>query len=190
MRMVFRNSCLKIGEIKRFPGCTNGVHVMNQHKKLKRNKVFLSAGLFIASAMFMLSQFTGNTVSATAIGAGKQSAANTASAQAVQTASMRSNTSSSGLYADGTYTGSATDAYYGTVQVKAVIQNGKLATVQFLQYPSDRSTSRYINGQAMPALTTEAIQAQSANVNIVSGATFTSQAFQQSLQSALASAHA
>lgn len=91
-----------------------------------------------------------------------------------------------GLYADGSFVGSVADAYYGSVQVKAVISGGKIADVQFLQYPSDRSTSRYINGQAMPLLQQEAIQAQSAQVNGVSGATFTSQAFIQSLASALA----
>jgi uncharacterized protein with FMN-binding domain len=91
-----------------------------------------------------------------------------------------------GLYADGSYTGSPADAYYGTVQVKVIVTNGKIADVQFLQYPSDRSTSRYINGQAMPMLTQEAITAQSANVNGVSGATATSGAFIQSLASALA----
>lgn len=93
-----------------------------------------------------------------------------------------------GQYANGSYTGSPADAYYGTVQVKAVIQNGQLADVQFLQYPSDRSTSRYINSQAMPLLTQEAIQAQSAQVDGVSGATETSMAFVQSLASALAQA--
>lgn len=91
-----------------------------------------------------------------------------------------------GLYADGSYTGSPADAYYGTVQVKVIVSGGQITGVQFLQYPSDRSTSRYINGQAMPMLTQEAIQAQSANVNGVSGATATSGAFVQSLASALA----
>jgi len=91
-----------------------------------------------------------------------------------------------GKYADGSYIGSAADAYYGTVQVKAIVKNGQLADVQFLQYPNDRSNSRYINSQAMPLLTQEAIQAQSAQVDGVSGATFTSQAFQQSLATALA----
>lgn len=93
-----------------------------------------------------------------------------------------------GQYANGTYTGSPANAYYGTVQVEAVIQNGAIADVRFLQYPNDRSTSRYINSQAMPALTSEAIQAQSAQVDGVSGATDTSQAFVQSLASALAQA--
>ncbi len=95
---------------------------------------------------------------------------------------------STGIYKDGSYTGPVTDAYYGNVQVQATIQGGKLTNVQFLQYPNDRGTSIRINGQAMPMLTQEAIQAQSANVDIVSGATQTSEAFQQSLAAALANA--
>lgn len=90
-----------------------------------------------------------------------------------------------GKYADGSYTGSVADAYYGIVQVKIIVTGSKITDVQFIQYPSDRSTSRYINSQAMPLLTQEAIQAQSAQVNGVSGATFTSQAFKQSLSVAL-----
>jgi uncharacterized protein with FMN-binding domain len=93
-----------------------------------------------------------------------------------------------GLYTDGSYTGSVANAYYGNVQVKAVISGGKIADVQFLQYPNTHSTSVYINSQAMPYLRQEAIQAQSANVDIVSGATDTSMAFQQSLAAALAQA--
>ena len=90
-----------------------------------------------------------------------------------------------GKYKDGTYTGIVADAFYGNVQVQAVIQNGKIATVTFLQYPNDRRTSVMINGQAMPLLTQEAIQAQSAQVDGVSGATQTSRAFIESLTSAL-----
>jgi uncharacterized protein with FMN-binding domain len=93
---------------------------------------------------------------------------------------------SSGQYVDGSYTGSAANAYYGTVQVKAVVTNGQLADVQFVQHPDTHLNSIFINSRAMPLLTQEAIQAQSANVDGVSGATFTSQAFVQSLSSALA----
>ena len=93
-----------------------------------------------------------------------------------------------GQYADGTYTGSPGDAYYGMVQVQAVIQSGKLANVNILQYPNTHSTSIYINQQALPYLIQEAVQIQSANVNVVSGATDTSMAFQQSLASALGQA--
>lgn len=103
-----------------------------------------------------------------------------------RTQKMRGPMMQKGLYADGSYTGSVSDAYYGSVQVKAIIRSGKIADVQFLQYPNDRSNSRSINDQAMPLLTQEAIQAQSAQVSGVSGATFTSDAFVQSLTAALA----
>jgi uncharacterized protein with FMN-binding domain len=94
-----------------------------------------------------------------------------------------------GQYKDGSYTGPSVNVFYGYVQVQAVIQGGQLADVVFLQYPSDRSTSRSINSQAMPLLTQEAIQAQSASVNGVSGASATSQGFVQSLTDALTQAH-
>lgn len=94
------------------------------------------------------------------------------------------NTPNSG-YKDGTFTGDPADAFYGFIQVQAIIQNGKITDVKFLQSPNDRSRSIAINAQADPMLAQEAIQAQSANVNIISGATDSSQAFIQSLQSAL-----
>jgi uncharacterized protein with FMN-binding domain len=96
--------------------------------------------------------------------------------------------SSTVSYKDGTYTGSAQDAYYGIVQVQAVISGGKITDVVFLQYPSDNRTSQYINSQAMPMLKQEALVAQSASVSGVSGASATSPAFQQSLADALTSA--
>ena len=96
----------------------------------------------------------------------------------------------SSLYKDGSYTGSVADAQWGVVQVKAVIQHGKITDVQFLQYPNDRSRSVYINSIADPQLTSEAIQAQSANVDIVTGATDSSDAFIQSLTDAISQAHA
>lgn len=93
-----------------------------------------------------------------------------------------------GKYKDGTYTGSIADAFYGNVQVQVTVSGGNITDVQFLQHPSDRRTSIEINSQAMPMLKQEAIQAQSAQVSGVSGATATSQAFIQSLASALSQA--
>lgn len=94
----------------------------------------------------------------------------------------------SGMYKDGTYTGGVADAFYGNIQVQAVITGGRLTDVVFLQYPNDNGTSISINTQASVYLKQEAIAAQSANVNIVSGASDSSIAFQQSLASALAQA--
>jgi uncharacterized protein with FMN-binding domain len=93
-----------------------------------------------------------------------------------------------GIYKNGVYKGPEVDAYYGLVQVQATIQSGKLTNVQFLEYPTDRRTSQEINNIAVPYLQQEAIQAQSARVDIVSGATLTSEAFMMSLQNALDSA--
>jgi uncharacterized protein with FMN-binding domain len=95
---------------------------------------------------------------------------------------------SQGLYKDGTYKGPEVDAYYGLVQVQATVQGGKLSGVQFLEYPSDRRTSVEINNIAIPYLQQEAMQAQSSSVDIISGATLTSEAFIMSLQNALNSA--
>jgi len=90
-----------------------------------------------------------------------------------------------GSFKDGQYTGDEVDAYYGLVRVQADIQGGRITNIQFLEYPNDRRTSVRINSIAIPYLTTEAIQAQSADVDIISGATLTSEAFAQSLQTAL-----
>jgi len=104
------------------------------------------------------------------------------------TTSTSSSSSTPGQYKDGTYTGSSADAYYGNVQISATISGGKITDVKFLQYPDTHQTSVIINQQAMPYLKQEAIRAQTANVQVISGATFTSQAFQQSLQAALSQA--
>jgi len=96
-----------------------------------------------------------------------------------------STTTSTTGYKDGTYTGASEDAFYGNVQVSATISGGKITEVRFLSYPNDSPNSQDINSQATPVLKQEALKAQSAKVDIVSGATQTSQAFALSLQSAL-----
>jgi uncharacterized protein with FMN-binding domain len=91
---------------------------------------------------------------------------------------------------DGTYTGTQADAYYGMVQVRAVVSGGKVASVDVLSYPADRSRSRGINSFALPQLQSEVVRAQSASVDVVSGATLTSEAYISSIAAALAQARA
>ncbi len=88
-------------------------------------------------------------------------------------------------YNDGTYVGLVENAFYGNVQIQTTIQNDKIVSVQFLQYPNKQTESQKINTRATPILSSEAIKAQSASVDTVSGATHTSRAFVQSLASAL-----
>jgi uncharacterized protein with FMN-binding domain len=130
---------------------------------------------------------TSSTTPSSASSNTSTSTASTASSSTPAASTTTSNTTS-GRYADGTFTGKSYDAYYGNVQVSVTITGGKISSVKFLQYPNTHSTSVYINNQAMPYLQQEAIQAQSANVQLISGATFTSQAFIQSLSSALSQA--
>ena len=94
----------------------------------------------------------------------------------------------SGGYKDGIYTGSVADAIYGKLQVVVTISGGKITDVSFPVYPNNPGHSSQVSAFALPQLKQEAIASQSANVNIVSGATQTSQAFQQSLAAALAQA--
>jgi len=91
-------------------------------------------------------------------------------------------------FRDGSYAGGTYDAYYGRVQVKANVQGGRLVSVDVLQFPSDRRTSRAINNQALPLLEREVVRAQSTRVDTVSGATLTSEAYLRSLTSALGKA--
>lgn len=92
------------------------------------------------------------------------------------------------LYKDGTYKGSVEDAHYGLVQVEAEIKDGNIVSVNFLQYPNDNNTSRYINESAIPILTEEVLYAQTSQVDIVTGASHSSKAFRKSLATALSNA--
>jgi uncharacterized protein with FMN-binding domain len=91
-------------------------------------------------------------------------------------------------FQDGQFPGKTYDAYYGLLQVQANISGGQLVSVDVLQYPKDRRTSRYINSQALPILQQEVVTAQNTQVDMVSGATLTSEAFLKSLGSALSQA--
>ena len=89
---------------------------------------------------------------------------------------------------DGTYTGPVADAFYGPLQVEAVIENGRLADVKVVRYPDDRPESIQVNEHSNPLLRAEALSAQTAAVDIISGATQSSEAFQKSLAAALSQA--
>jgi uncharacterized protein with FMN-binding domain len=84
----------------------------------------------------------------------------------------------------GTFAGNPIDTRYGTMQVAAVISNGKLTDVRLLQ-ETDGGRSHQIDAAAIPVLKSEALSAHGANIDVVSGATFTSQGYAKSLQSAL-----
>jgi uncharacterized protein with FMN-binding domain len=97
--------------------------------------------------------------------------------------------SSSGLR-DGTFTGQAANTRYGAVQVQITVSGGTITDVQVPQYPSEGGRDQQINSRALPVLVKETVHAQSAQVDMVSGATYTSTGYRTSLQSALDQARA
>jgi len=88
----------------------------------------------------------------------------------------------------GTSTGAAADTRFGPVQVQITISNGKITNVTAPQYPTESFRDQQINAQAIPYLIQETLQAQSANIQGVGGASYTSEGFYQSLVSALSKA--
>lgn len=92
-------------------------------------------------------------------------------------------TSASGLK-DGTFTGTAATNRYGGVTVTVTVASGKITNVTAATSAAD-SKSQQINTRAVPTLKSEVLAAQSADISTVSGATYTSQSYITSLQSAL-----
>jgi uncharacterized protein with FMN-binding domain len=92
-------------------------------------------------------------------------------------------------YMDGQYTGQDFPNQFGDTQVKVTIAGGRITDVQAVQLPFDRPRSAEISQYASPRLHDEVLQAQSAQIDSLSGATYTSDAYAQSVQSALDQAH-
>jgi uncharacterized protein with FMN-binding domain len=88
-----------------------------------------------------------------------------------------------------TFVGANAQTRYGPVQIKITYAAGRVTGVVAVQLPSGRSRDAEINNYAVPILERETLAAQSANINAVSGATYTSDGYVQSLQSALDAAH-
>jgi uncharacterized protein with FMN-binding domain len=93
--------------------------------------------------------------------------------------------SSSASFKDGTYTGNSEDTAYGTVQIAVVVSGGKITDVKFLQMPNDLGHTQEVTAAAEPLLKDITLQKQSSHIDFVTGATSTSEGYQQSLQSAL-----
>jgi uncharacterized protein with FMN-binding domain len=99
--------------------------------------------------------------------------------------STGSSSGSTGSTASKTVTGSSVDTRWGPVQVRITVVNGKITSAQAVDYPQNNPRDQEINAVAIPQLQQETISAGSASIDMVSGATYTSQGYIQSLQSAL-----
>jgi len=113
----------------------------------------------------------------------KATAKASASAQATQSAAPAQTQANTSSNVSGTYTGNAINVGYGIVQVKITVSNGKITDAQAVQAPNGRN-DRYTN-MSVPVLRQRTLAAQSANINGVSGASYTSYGWYTSLVSAL-----
>ncbi|MFF6803729.1 FMN-binding protein [Streptomyces sp. NPDC012616] len=84
-----------------------------------------------------------------------------------------------------TLTGDSVQTRWGPVQVRITLKDGRLTDVTAVSYPQENPRDQQINSYAVPQLTREALTAQSADIDTVSGATYTSDGYRRSLQSAL-----
>ena len=84
-----------------------------------------------------------------------------------------------------TYTGAAAQTHWGTVQVSITVTDGKITDVTVPLYPSGNDKDQRINARALPILTQNTLTNQNADIDMISGATVTSDGYVQSLQSAL-----
>ncbi|WIB66350.1 FMN-binding protein [Curtobacterium sp. MCBD17_035] len=99
--------------------------------------------------------------------------------------STSSGSTSTATFTDGTFTGSTVSTQYGDVQVQVTVSGGKITAVTPLHLTDAEQRSVMISEQAAPLLEDEVLSAQSADVDTISGATYTSDAYLQSLQAAL-----
>ena len=97
---------------------------------------------------------------------------------------------SAGKLSDGSYQGTVEQTRYGPVQVEITVSGGRISDVKALQLTNAEQRSVQISNQAAPILRSEVLKAQSADVATVSGATFTTEGYLTSLQSALDKAKA
>lgn len=103
---------------------------------------------------------------------------------AASTSRAASSSNSKGS-ASRTVTGRAVDTQYGPVQVRITVAKGKVTSVTAVNYPTQGPRDEQINSYAIPALNKEALAAGSAQIDMISGATYTSTGYIDSLQSAL-----
>jgi uncharacterized protein with FMN-binding domain len=105
------------------------------------------------------------------------------------TSSSRSTSPKTPSQSATTVNGSVADTVWGPVQVQVKIDNGKITDVITLVHPTGTGRDETINSYALPKLRLQALKAQSANIDGVSGATVTSDGYRESLQAALDAAH-
>ena len=147
----------------------------------------------ISGLVLLFSYHTSRNEASTAVvgpgSSGGSASASGSSSGASSGQSSGSSNGSAGSAASGTYTGDSVMTRWGAVQVEITVSDGKITAAEAVEYPQANARDRQINASALPVLAQEATQAQSADIDAISGATVTSDGYIQSLQSAIDQAH-
>ncbi|MEU6538763.1 FMN-binding protein [Streptomyces sp. NPDC047000] len=164
------------------------MHALKKNRPLRR---IVLASAATVSGMVMLLSLKPHAAQDLAVGSSStapQGSSSAAPAPSSSSGSSSSGSSGSSTSGSKTYTGDTVQTRWGPVQVRITVKSGKITDVTAVSYPSDNPRDQEINSYAIPQLRSEALAAQSANIDSVSGATYTSDGYKQSLQSALDSA--
>jgi uncharacterized protein with FMN-binding domain len=156
-------------------------------------RVLFTLGGTIAGLVMLLSFKThgaavpGPATAAGSTGAGSAGTAGTGTGTAAGTSPGQSGTAGGSAPAQGgqQITGNVANTAYGPVQVRVTVSNSKIVKVAILEQPTSTAHDIQIGDYAFPKLESETLAAQSARIDMVSGATYTSRGYIQSLQSAL-----
>jgi len=144
------------------------------------------AGVSTIVAMIMLLSFKTHaiptTMAAPAAAIGEPVTTTAPTTAAASTPSSSSTSTTAGTV---TVTGSSYQTRYGPVAVQITVAGGKVTAAEAVTYPTQSGRDRQINARAIPVLNAEAVAAQTAKIQMVSGATYTSSGYIDSLQSAL-----
>lgn len=153
-------------------------------------RVLLSTLATVAGVVLLLSLKPHSTAGAGAVTAqsgapAPSSSGDSSSGPSSSASGGGSSGSTSGASGTRTVDGDTVQTRYGPVQLRITLTDGKITKVTTLQLPNDNPRDGEISGFAVPQLTQETLAAQNAQIDTVSGATYTSQGYVQSLQSAL-----
>lgn len=151
---------------------------------MRRAPIVVSATIAGTAAVLAFHPRTPTVPTATASTA---SAASSAAQSAGTSSSTTGGTSAAGTGTgvSGTATGDSIATRYGNAQVRVTVKDGKIVQIDALQLQANDPRSVQISSTAAPILQQEALAAQTAGVDAVSGATYTSASYTRSLQSAL-----
>jgi uncharacterized protein with FMN-binding domain len=155
---------------------------------MKRITFWFLSTLSVVVLLFGYDGSTSATTTATpppAVSSGTSGSTSSSSGSSGSSSSSSGSSGSSGSTKATTVTGAVASTEWGPVQVQLTVKAGKITQVSVVQYPNGNGRDQEINSYALPILTQETTEAQSASIDMVSGATVTSNGYIQSLQSAI-----